>query len=86
MPRVKPDGTLVTVAVVNTTIGESAPTRFAIRGVPPHVEKAVWHPLDGRPVDCALVRKDGTAVVTIPSLGGWSAGWLDLRSAATAGK
>ena len=76
MPRVKPDGTLATVAVVNTTIGESAPTRWALRGVPADVEKAVWHALDGQPVDCPIVRTCGVTTVTVPSLGGWSAGWL----------
>ncbi len=82
MPRVKQDGTLVAVAMVNTTIGESAPTRFLLRGVPATCRVATWHALDARPVSCPLVREDGKTVVTVPPLGGWSAGWLGFTDGA----
>lgn len=76
MPRVKPDGTLATLAMVNTTIGESAPTRFKLRGVPATANTAVWHALDSKPVECPIARENGETTVTIPPLCGWSAGWL----------
>ena len=76
MPRVTASGELRTLTVVNTTIDANDPVRFRLRGVPATCTQAVWRALDAQLV-AVPVRRDGAdAVVTVPSLAAWSAGWL----------
>ena len=75
-PWTRKDGAFASLVVLNTTIGEQAPVTFRIRRFTG--AHAVWHPLWGEPA-VLDVRRDGPmndALVTLPALGPWSAGFL----------
>ena len=78
MPRVTASGELRTLTVVNTTIDTNDPVRFRLRGVPATCTQAVWRALDAQPVTVPGQRDGADAVVTVPSLAAWSAGWLKI--------
>ena len=75
-PRVREDGTLSSVVFVNTSIGVARNVRLRLRGVPQHVNEAVWSALDSQDVKVPVVRKDGEDVVVIPRVDGWNGGYM----------
>lgn len=88
VPRVAPDGALRTVMLLNARIDAQRPIALRLRNLavsgeahrnaqtPPRT--AVWRAIGEPPATLAL-RRDGTDLVaTIPSIGAWSAGWLEL--------
>lgn len=79
MPRIDEKGELRTLAVVNTTIGRSEPTRIKLRGVAPTVVRANWWALDESPVSLVVLHKGCEAFVTLPPIGGWNGGYLSFR-------
>lgn len=78
MPRIDEKGELRTLAVVNTTIGRSEPTRFRLRGVAPSVTRATWWALDEKPQSVEIAHEGGDAIVVIPPVGGWNGGYLSF--------
>ena len=79
MPRVKDDGTLVTLAIVNTSIDRQDPVEVELRGVRDGISKAVWCAPESAPVEIPLEREGGCVRLTLPRLGAWSCGYLDAR-------
>ena len=77
-PRVRKDGSLCSVVLVNTTIGETSPVRLRLRGIAADVKEAVWAAFDSKDVLLPVVREGGEAVVTIPSVSAWNGGYLML--------
>jgi hypothetical protein len=79
LPRVsKEDGTLRTVALLNNRIDAQEQVELVLRGVP-NGAKAVWRELRRQPVEVPLVREGSSVRATIPSIGAWNAGWLEMR-------
>lgn len=79
MPRIDENtGALKTLAVVNTTIGRSEPTRFKLRGVPSSVTRVTWWALDAQPCTLSVSHEGADAFVTIPPLDGWNGGYMAL--------
>ena len=76
MPRVKADGTLVSVAIVNASIDRQDPVVIRLRGVPANVKTAVWHQPEAEPVEIGLARCGGDANLRLPRIGAWECGYL----------
>jgi len=81
-PRVRKDGSLASVVFVNASIGETAPVKLRLRGVPSAVEKAVWSSLDTDDAALAVVRDGADALVTLPPVPAWTGGYLFFEGAA----
>ena len=79
MPRVKEDGTLVSVALVNASIDRQDPVAVRLRGVPTNVQVAVWHQPEAEPVEIGLVRCGGDVRVRLPRIGAWECGYLIFK-------
>ena len=81
VPRVAPDGALRTVMLLNARIEEQKPLMLRLRNlaVPGEAQnQAIWRAI-GEPPATRPLRRDGAdALVEIPALGAWSAGWLEL--------
>lgn len=78
LPRVREDGTLATVAVVNASIDRQDPVSVRLRGVPEGVRCAVWHAPEEKDMELPLARRDGETRVTLPRLGAWQCGYLSV--------
>jgi hypothetical protein len=79
LPRVsKKDGTLRTVALLNNRIDAQEQVELLLRGVPDGAS-AVWREMRRKPVDVPLVREGATCRATIPSIGAWNAGYLEVE-------
>ena len=72
MPRTTADGTVKTVLSFNMSIDRQPPVRLAIKGFTG--TRAIWHALDAAPVVVPVAN----GLVTLPSVGPWSGGWLEL--------
>ena len=79
MPRVREDGTLVTLALVNASIDRQDPVVVRLRGVPETAKTAVWHQPENGPVAIVLERRGGEARVRLPRIGAWECGYLDFK-------
>ena len=80
MPRVRDDGSLATVALVNASIDRQDPVSVRLRGVPAGVRAALWHEPEAAPVELAVERGgDGRARVRLPRVGAWACGYLSFR-------
>ena len=77
LPRVREDGELRTVALVNCSIDVQDPVAVHLRGVPADA-KVTWVPLHGVRTALEPRREGGDIVVTLPSLGAWDCGYLKL--------
>ena len=78
VPRVASDGTLRTVAFLNTRIDVQGPLRVRMRRVPSGA-RAVWHEMRGGVSDVAIVRDGSDAVAEVPALTAWNCGWLEIK-------
>jgi hypothetical protein len=79
LPRVsKTDGTLRNVALMNTRIGAQEQIELVLRGVPEGA-RATWYEMSQPPVNVQLIRNGSTVGVTIPSIGPWNAGYLEVK-------
>ena len=78
-PRVRADGTLATVALVNASIDRQDSVSVCLRGVPPDAKTAVWHQPESADADITLAR-DGDAIrLRLPRMGAWDCGYLSFR-------
>ena len=81
VPRVAPDGALRTVLLLNARIEAQKPLPLRLRSLAVSGEaknQAVWRAFGEKPVTLPLRRNGADALVEIPALGAWSAGWLEL--------
>lgn len=76
MPRLRKDGTLATLALVNASIDRQDPIGIRLRGVPADVRTAVWHQPEAAPVPLGLERRDGETFIRLPRIGAWECGYL----------
>ena len=79
MPRVKADGTLVTVAIVNASIDRQDPVVVRLRGVPAAATAAVWRQPEAKPVELGLERCGRDVRVRLPRIGAWECGYLEFK-------
>ena len=79
LPRVRDDGTLVTLALVNCSIDRQNPVSVCLRGVPADVKTAVWHQPEVGPVEIRLERLDEDVKLRLPRIGAWACGYLVFR-------
>ena len=79
LPRVRDDGTLVTLALVNASIDRQDPVAVRLRGVPATATAAVWHQPEAKPVELAVERRGGDVRVRLPRIGAWACGYLEFR-------
>ena len=79
VPRVREDGTLVTLALVNASIDRQDSVVVRLRGVPANAKGAVWHQPEADPVELALERRAGETRVRLPRIGAWECGYLDFK-------
>jgi hypothetical protein len=82
MPRVRDDGTLATLALVNCSIDRQEPVEVLLRGVREGVEKAVWHEPESAPIELQIRREGKFARLRLPRMAAWSCGYVDLQNAA----
>jgi hypothetical protein len=75
-PRVRTDGTLASVVFINASVGDSAPVRLRLRRVPSTARQAIWSSYDSKDMPLTIVREGADALVTLPRLGPWTAGYL----------
>ena len=81
VPRVAPDGALRTVLLLNARIEAQKPLPLRLRSLAVSGEaqnQAVWRAFGEKPIPLPLRRDGADALVEIPALGAWSAGWLEL--------
>ncbi len=78
-PRVRADGTLATVALVNASIDRQDPVSVRLRGVPAGAKTAVWHQSEGKDVEIALARDGASVRLRLPRIGAWACGYLSFR-------
>ena len=78
VPWVAVDGTLRSVAFVNTRIDVQKPLRIRLRGVPPHVKSATWRTFHEKSITVPVERQGNDAIAEIPKLSAWNSGWLAL--------
>ena len=79
MPRVRDDGTLVTLAIVNASIDRQDPVVVRLRGVSADVKVALWHqPEADGVVALAVSHCNGEARVRLPRIGAWECGYLSF--------
>ena len=81
VPRVAPDGALRTVLLLNARIEAQKPLPLRLRNLAVSGEAknpAVWRAIGEKPIPLPLRRDGADALVEIPALGAWSAGWLEL--------
>ena len=77
-PRVRPDGSLTSVVLVNATIDRTPPARLRLRGVPAGISRATWSAFDEKDVSVPVIRDGKDAVVVIPSIAAWNGGYLTV--------
>ena len=78
MPRVRDDGSLATLAVVNASIDRQEPVEVLLRGVGQGVAKAVWHELESPPVEISVTHVGSSVRVLLPRMAAWSCGYLAI--------
>ena len=79
LPRVRDDGTLVTLALVNCSIDRQDPVAVRLRGVPAAATAAMWHQPEAEPVELGVERCGGEVRVRLPRIGAWACGYLDVK-------
>lgn len=78
VPHLTERGALRTVALLNTRIDVQGPVTLRLRQVPP-TAKAVWRELRRLPVDLSMTREGDVVRVTIPEIGAWNGGFVDVQ-------
>ena len=77
VPHVTPSGALRTVALLNTRIDAQGPVTLRLRGVPANAT-LTWRALRRDPLPLAVTRTGDVARVTIPEIGAWNGGFIDI--------
>ncbi len=75
-PRIRENGTLVSIVFVNATVGTTQPVKLKLRGIPADAVKAVWSTFDAEDAELAIVREGKDALVTLPPVPAWTGGYL----------
>ena len=78
VPRISADGSLRSVAVLNTTISEQPATTLRLRGCK-DAKCFVWHSVGERGKKLRYERDGDDVIVTIPPQQGWYMGWLAVE-------
>ncbi len=78
LPRETAAGALRTVGLLNTRIDVQGPLTLRLRNVPAGA-KVVWRELRRPAVELPVTRADDVVRVTIPEIGAWNAGYLDIK-------
>jgi len=78
-PRVREDGTLVTLALVNFSIDRQDSVSVRLRGVSAEVKTAVWHLPEAAPVEIPVERCGKDVRVRLPRIGAWKCGYLVFK-------
>ena len=78
VPRITADGSLRSVAVLNTTISEQPATTLRLRGCK-DATRFVWHSVGERGKKLRYERDGDDVIVTIPPQQGWYMGWLAVE-------
>ena len=78
VPRISVDGSLRSVAVLNTTISEQPATTLRLRGCK-DATRFVWHSVGERGKKLQYERDGDDVIVTIPPQQGWYMGWLAVE-------
>ena len=68
------------VALVNTRISAQGPVRVELRAVPEDVRTVTWQAICRGPETLPVERTAEGAFVSIPEIGAWNAGYLDLST------
>ena len=69
------------VALVNTRISAQGPVRVKLRGLPELVRSVTWRALCAEAAELPVERLPGGAFVSVPEIGAWNAGYLDVSEA-----
>ncbi|MDD4889958.1 MAG: hypothetical protein PHU85_08495 [Phycisphaerae bacterium] len=77
VPRVRADGRIATVALLNVTIDKTPGFRVRLRS--PGVEQVEWVLPDQLATPLAIERLQGEVAVSIPPMAPWTIGYLRLR-------
>ena len=78
LPRVRDDGTLVTLALVNMSIDRQESVSVRLRGVPSDRMTAVWRTPESEPLVLPLERRRADVQLNIPRLGAWECGFVEF--------
>lgn len=78
IPRVTSDGVLRSVGVVNTRIDVQEEVRIRLSSLPQARGTVYWCELKKKPVRLSLEHDGEHTYVTIPEIGPWSAGFLEI--------
>lgn len=79
VPRVRADGTLATVALVNASIDRQDPVGLRLRGVAKDVTAALWHQPECAPEKLSVTRDaSGDVRIRLPRVGAWACGYLSF--------
>ena len=78
LPHVDEQGKLRAVALVNERIDVQKNVRVALRNLPDGASSVVWHQLRRPDIRLNFSREGGEAVVVIPEISAWNAGFLDV--------
>lgn len=78
-PREADDGTLKTVALLNTRIDAQGPVGLRLRGLPSSVASVTWRALRGPSCTLPVGRSGGEARVVVPEIGPWDGGYLSYE-------
>jgi len=79
LPRVRNDGSLATLALVNASIDRHEPVVIRLRGVPSRAKTSVWHEPESAPLERPLVRDGDIVRFVLPRMGAWACGYLDFK-------
>ena len=71
---------LAAVALVNTRISAQGPVRVKLRGLPEHIRSVTWRVLCAEAEELPVERLQEEAFVSIPEIGAWNAGYIDVFS------
>jgi len=79
VPRTTPEGELRSVLMVNCRIDLQKPVSLRLRGVPDGTLRAVWRAFGEAPATLPIRRDGKDALVAVPALSAWNAGWLGFE-------
>jgi len=78
IPRINGDGTLRTIALQNVRIDAQGPVKLHLKNLPEGVRSVKWFEMKKKPVKLAVTSEDGEKYVTIPEIGAWNCGFIDI--------